>query len=105
MIGMRIKRISVLNLCNVLKPFVKSTTDFVLSLYAWYCGFLLRCLYTFKLGWVIPHVIAFYQPHLASIVIISFGGKIDGHCFSVISYILGKKKKRNAACKLSENPL
>ena len=27
MIGMSIKRISVLNLCHVLKPFVKSTPD------------------------------------------------------------------------------
>ena len=32
MIGMSIKRISVLNLCHVLKPFVKSTPDLNISL-------------------------------------------------------------------------
>ena len=33
MLGMSIKRISVLNLCHVLKPFVKSTPDKYLSKY------------------------------------------------------------------------
>ena len=33
MIGMSIKRISVLNLCHVLKPFVKSTSDIYPHIY------------------------------------------------------------------------
>ena len=33
MIGMSIKRISVLNLCHVLKPFVKSTPDAYIALF------------------------------------------------------------------------
>ena len=48
MIGMSIKRISVLNLCHVLKPFVKSTPGIAVS----------KCVYLASMAVKIEHTVA-----------------------------------------------